>query len=113
MNDDLQDKLENSLLKGIRKDIDRCFERIEELERWKKVAIDKNIQDINKIKELEVRIEGCIERTRIQFMTTRVNKTPHKCPVCEGKGLVFLMYSITDTHQALCQPCEGKGVIWG
>lgn len=38
---------------------------------------------------------------------------PHKCPVCEGKGLVFLMISITESHQAICQPCEGKGIVWG
>lgn len=47
--------------------------------------------------------------------------TPHKCPVCDGTGLVSRppgiagdLDSWTDTRTGPfpCQPCNGTGVLW-
>ena len=42
-------------------------------------------------------------------------KTPHKCPVCDGAGLVSkpLYLGGTGTDMYPCKCCEGKGIIWG
>lgn len=47
-------------------------------------------------------------------------KTPHKCPVCSGNGLVpngFYsqtsgQWSSTSTEPEQCRSCDGKGVIF-
>ena len=41
-----------------------------------------------------------------------IHRESHPCPICEGKGFVFLMYSITDSHQVECKSCKGKGIVW-
>lgn len=39
-----------------------------------------------------------------------VDHKPHKCPVCDGKGL----YQYSEYNLAIdCRSCEGKGVLWG
>ena len=42
---------------------------------------------------------------------------PHKCPACEGKGIVpcgFYSYwgASLGTTPEQCKSCEGKGIIW-
>lgn len=43
-------------------------------------------------------------------------QTPHKCPICEGTGLVpagfyeYLLNTISTTPEQ-CKPCSGTGVI--
>lgn len=44
---------------------------------------------------------------------TEINKKPYKCPICGGKGFVFLMFSIVDSKQEKCNSCESKGIVWG
>lgn len=54
--------------------------------------------------------------------------TPHKCPVCEGKGFSSCVRKASDgleidgilvekdekfLHTEACTPCEGKGIVWG
>lgn len=92
-------------------------DRIEKLEKEnKKLRLDGNLcaRDIqedfgNKLKQIETEINI------VRALGSRAfhPKRPHECPVCEGKGLIFLMMSITESHQAICQPCEGKGIVWG
>lgn len=45
------------------------------------------------------------------------DKKPHKCPVCEGQGRIFVSdpskqgVFVLDKWQD-CPPCEGKGIVW-
>lgn len=46
-----------------------------------------------------------------------MTETPHKCPVCGGRGWVPPGFyapsgSITNTSSETCRSCDGKGVIW-
>lgn len=39
--------------------------------------------------------------------------TPHKCPVCEGSGLIAeTTEGGRNTHSVDCHACEGKGIVW-
>jgi DnaJ-class molecular chaperone len=47
-------------------------------------------------------------------------KTPHRCPVCEGRGQVsynfydFAPYATTNASTApkTCRTCNGQGIVW-
>lgn len=44
-------------------------------------------------------------------------KIPHKCPVCNGVGLVpygfyLAIGSTTDITPEKCRSCNGTGVVW-
>jgi len=48
-------------------------------------------------------------------------KTPHKCPVCGGTGLVpvgFYQaigtpdYTTSNAAPEMCKSCQGQGIIW-
>jgi len=47
--------------------------------------------------------------------------TPHKCPVCDGTGLVSrpphipgdqVIYVTSDLRTYECPPCKGEGILW-
>jgi len=45
---------------------------------------------------------------------------PHKCPVCEGSGIVPSGFYLktgdswtSNTTSEKCRACDGKGIIWG
>jgi len=48
-------------------------------------------------------------------------KIPHKCPVCNGQGLVpngyysvigVASYSTTNATPEQCRSCNGTGIVW-
>ena len=53
-------------------------------------------------------------------ITTPVSKTPYKCPICNGNGMVpdgFYnqtsgQWSSTGTVEK-CRSCNGTGIVWG
>lgn len=55
------------------------------------------------------------------FFSVNINKKPHICPVCSGKGIVpngFYsstrnIWIITTTVPEKCRSCDGTGVVWG
>lgn len=47
--------------------------------------------------------------------------SPHRCPVCDGRGLVpagfyfavgAVSYSGSGTTTEKCRSCDGKGLVW-
>lgn len=55
-----------------------------------------------------------------QLIASKLN--PHKCPVCEGLGIVLTEAAKVDFDGMLraglekkkrCNPCDGKGIVWG
>ena len=49
-------------------------------------------------------------------------RTPFKCPVCEGKGIVpngfydaigVNTWTTSDVTPETCRTCNGSGIIWG
>jgi DnaJ-class molecular chaperone len=46
-------------------------------------------------------------------------KTPHKCPVCEGRGIIQNGLKIEEVYGTNlktckdCHSCEGEGIVWG
>lgn len=82
---------------------------------------DERINDLENIgvEQRLIRIENCFRSVldsgkKIGISKDKlIERKPHKCPVCESKGLVFVMYSITDSHQVKCKSCDGTGVVWG
>lgn len=97
---------------------ENIIKRLEKLEKWKEVAIDKNIQDLNRIKELEKSILNWEEEFYfIQGKIRSHDKKPHKCPVCNGLGNRTLCksddYYAYEPFNEDCISCEGTGVLWG
>ncbi len=49
----------------------------------------------------------------------KYNKTPHKCPVCEGSGKgekyadIMIDGVVLNSNYHVCISCEGKGIVWG
>lgn len=47
-----------------------------------------------------------------------MKKQPHRCPVCEGKGLVPPgFYQVLDVTNIVievgeCRSCKGTGIVW-
>ncbi len=61
-------------------------------------------------------LEKSILETRIQFIEQIGNdKTPHRCPVCDGKRLDFSnpIPGTGGLKWDICLICEGKGIVWG
>lgn len=58
-------------------------------------------------------LEKHILETRIQFIDQLGNdKTPHKCPVCDGKGNSKQEVEPRILKLEFCNTCEGKGIVW-
>ena len=63
------------------------------------------------------------ETTNQPLLISDVNKSlaPHRCPVCNGKGLVPNgFYLQTSGHSSTssitpepCRSCGGTGIVWG
>jgi hypothetical protein len=84
--------------------LEKCYI---ELQEYHTRQIDENRKISRRVDELEELLK------RITEDDIKAEITPYKCPVCEGKGFVFLIFSITDTRQEECRSCEGKGILWG
>lgn len=39
--------------------------------------------------------------------------TPHKCPVCNGAGVVFKTLQSSGLDTDPCQACKGTCIVWG
>jgi DnaJ-class molecular chaperone len=71
-------------------------------------------EGLNKLrKEFESKLDVDMDKWKQYFSEVFPSKKPYRCPICEGRGLVFLMMSITESNQATCDPCQGKGIVWG
>jgi len=41
--------------------------------------------------------------------------TPHKCPVCQGRGTVLSSFygpESTAFNEVACRSCQGTGIVW-
>jgi len=59
-------------------------------------------------------------KKKIKLISNLSSKIPHKCPVCEGRGILPLGFYNNYPHQSLtynipetCKSCGGAGIIWG
>ncbi len=63
-----------------------------------------------------------MEPGKIEFVPT-TGKTPHKCPVCEGRGTVpaefyeerfsLPMHRTSEyPYRVKCKSCAGTGLVW-
>jgi len=57
---------------------------------------------------------------RIDGLENFINKNwnskrhePHKCPLCDGKGVEFDRLKRGEGFNSKCKTCEGKGIVWG
>jgi hypothetical protein len=41
------------------------------------------------------------------------SKKPHRCPVCDGKGIEFDKLGRGEGWNSSCRACEGKRIVWG
>lgn len=60
---------------------------------------------------------GSLHICQTQAFPTYPTRTPHKCPVCEGRktvpqGFYTGMSQGTDTNRDQCQTCNGVGILW-
>jgi hypothetical protein len=104
-------------------ELDNLSKRIKELERWKQISIEKNIQDIARIKELESKVAELESFKHVRFSVYETK--PHKCPNCDFSGTIQLdsleELSRFDSHMKTadgrffiwCIACDGKGIVWG
>jgi uncharacterized coiled-coil protein SlyX len=99
--------------------------RIQELEKWKEVVIEKNIQDNNRIRKLEdksalqtnlVNIISDLHRIDERIVELEKhkdeNQIPFKCPVCNGSGRIIHELLSGEVLKNKCHACQGKGIIW-
>lgn len=89
--------------------IDAVFAEIKELD---KICINNlsawNLSDIiSRLDKLEQMQKDILNAPNLIW--AKYNKTPHKCPICDGLGKQ--LYLIAQQVQ-ICKPCEGKGIVW-
>ena len=105
------------------------FDRIEKLEKLYSSSTDVEQGLLNRINELEDKLENIIPRVwsaeqkgliamdAIEGNGRFKGKSPHKCPVCEGNGSIIdnLIYieKYSDVKIITCNGCKGRGVVWG
>lgn len=94
--------------------------------------LDIRLQDVERItdklgdsfvkmkKEWEQKLDIDYKKWCEYFSEVYPQKKPHKCPVCDGSGIITTCrvvggYSgiITSNSENKCNACEGKGIIWG
>ena len=106
------------------KDAGDLISRLEQLEHFFSGKVKNPIYDAielhiekfhERIKSIETLVEK-IEDMQIAMTTmpnvvwAKYQKTPHKCPVCDGQGKLWPIGTIGYDR---CDPCEGKGIVWG
>lgn len=87
--------------------VEKCFERIESIEAEPKVKLSYHDSVFERIKKLEEMQKNML--TCPNIIWAKYNKTPHCCPVCDGKGQWFEEPS----NEYHCNSCDGKGIVWG
>lgn len=103
------------------------FERLDKLEKLDDFndeihsAILNSIKNIEKeiderINELSEKLNNLISMPNIAW--AKYNKTPHKCPVCDGsrnsRGRYFDEFLRAGMETFIeCKSCDGKGILWG
>lgn len=92
-------------------DLHPLYEKVNELEEWKVIAIEKNIQDVERIRKLESEFERKLDvdfkKWEEYFATINIDKKPYKCPVCNGKYIALFKEC-----ECACLACD-KGIVWG
>jgi hypothetical protein len=98
-------------------------------ERWKR-ACEQDMSSLRNMiihigreseklrKEFEDKLDVDLNKWKEYYSQVYVSKKPHKCPACEGKGIVW---DITTSeglpwHTSVkidCKSCNGKGILWG
>lgn len=94
--------------------------RLEDVER----RIDKLADSHVEMKAMIVEINRFQDIACEQYKFNTKNK-PHKCPVCDGHGLMYLNHMCTQQMLSAgwqadsmgmayrsCVSCEGKGIVW-
>ena len=79
------------------KDLLSLVERVDRCERTHGLLEDM-------IEHAEKGIEKCFDY---------MDRKPHKCPVCEGRGSKHEEVEPKVLKITVCISCEGKGIIWG
>lgn len=66
-------------------------------------------------KEWELKLDADYKKWRQYFAEVHPKKSPHKCPVCNGKCSTTLKELTCGTPFIVmpCSSCEGKGIVWG
>jgi hypothetical protein len=95
-------------------------DHLSKLDAWvfNEIGLLKNKIDSANYAEFIKQVNGWIERqnknlrewrdkTEIKLLEVKVNKQPHKCPVCEGKYI-----AIFNGCECACLTCD-KGIVWG
>lgn len=108
-----------NLLKQNQECIEKCFERIEALEKLHHCCFDDRGTIFGKLKELEKSILNWEEEFYFLKDKTRGNGSkPYRCPVCEGSGNDKGIHQQNPAYKfsvqyASCQSCSGNGIVWG
>ena len=75
-----------------------------------KIEIDSLKKELKKLEEL---LKPVLEWKKTAKILCDQSKKPHKCPVCESKGVEFDRLNRDEGFNKKCNSCEGKGIIWG
>lgn len=103
------DSVYNDSANNLEKLINILQERLSDLEKWTRKDEDR-IYD--RIKKIEETIKSMTELPNVYW--TKYNKSPHKCPLCDGIGCGIIgEIKELPIKTDCCHGCEGKGIIWG
>ncbi len=97
--------------------VTNIHERINEIDEFKKDLIDQLAKTNFKLERLRSDCKQVIEKN---------NDRPHRCPICNGDGIVFTEFKSRSTIRLSgkykmdeegrtymeCEPCNGKGILW-
>lgn len=72
-------------------------------------------QDLTALKERVKNLEkdNASHWKHIGELLPKLERKPHKCPLCEGSGKRLIEFPNGTFISDSCRACEGKGIVWG
>lgn len=80
----------------------------------------ESIQNAAKLTPEQERVINEMKKTPLELVSSPATTTPHRCPVCYGKGVVpngfyfsvSEQYNTSDAAPQPCRSCDGGGIVW-
>lgn len=113
--------IEASIISSIHKRLDACeqnypslWKRIEKLENYMTMEDRVTASDVLlRLTKIETLVQDIISAPNVVW--GKYNKTPHKCPICDGRG-DYRRFNPEPSNgyiDCICTACDKTGIVWG